>query len=177
MDSHIVASEQETEQIKTWLAEVNKTSEPELLYCASRDGWNASDFHSKCNNKGATITVVKTSEGYVFGGYADQSWASSGSWKSSNEAFLFSLKCHGGLGPTKMKLKSGQSAYATYNYSDYGPAFGRGDDICIGANGNSLKTGCANIGYSYELPSGASNNYFLTDNSSFNVAEVEVFKV
>ncbi len=47
----------------------------ELVYRASRDGWCATDFHSKCDNNGATVTVIKSTGGYVLGGYADLPWA------------------------------------------------------------------------------------------------------
>jgi hypothetical protein len=30
----------------------------ELLYRASKDGWQSSDFHRMCNNKGATISII-----------------------------------------------------------------------------------------------------------------------
>ena len=45
----------------------------ELLYRASRDGWAASNFHSCCDNKGPTVTVIK-SENYIFGGYSEAQW-------------------------------------------------------------------------------------------------------
>ena len=44
-----------------------------LIYRASRDGWNSSNFHSLCDNKGPTVTVVKSGN-YIFGGYTEQSW-------------------------------------------------------------------------------------------------------
>ena len=44
-----------------------------LIYRASRDGWNSSNFHGFCDNKGPTVTVVR-SENYIFGGYTEQSW-------------------------------------------------------------------------------------------------------
>ena len=37
----------------------NKILETSLLYRASQDGWYARDFHSKCDNKGATVTLFK----------------------------------------------------------------------------------------------------------------------
>jgi hypothetical protein len=179
MDSSIIKSKSEHNHIKTWLEEVNRHSEPELLYRGSQDGWNISDFHGKCDDKGATVTIVKTSEGYVFGGYSDQSWGGDGDWKSSNEAFLFSLKCHGGLAPTKMKIKPGKNYDAVYDYSLYGPIFGGGSDLGVG-HYDSMKQGWTNLNDTYELPVGACNT-FLTgkdgDNDLFQVAEVEVFKV
>ena len=45
-----------------------------LLYRGSRNGWAASNFHSCCDNKGPTVTVVRSSNGYVFGGYTEQPW-------------------------------------------------------------------------------------------------------
>ena len=44
-----------------------------LCYRASRDGWEAKDFHSNCDNKGPTVTVVKANDN-IFGGFTDQNW-------------------------------------------------------------------------------------------------------
>ena len=43
------------------------------LYRASRDGWAASNFHSCCDNKGPTVTVIKSGN-YIFGGYSEGEW-------------------------------------------------------------------------------------------------------
>jgi len=50
---------------------------PEIAMRASCDGWTASDFHRMCDGKVATFTVVKSSDGYVFGGYSDVAWSQS----------------------------------------------------------------------------------------------------
>jgi len=182
LDSDIIKSSDDKLHVRTWLEEVNKASKPELLYRASRDGWAKSEVHSKCDNKGATLTIAKTSKGYVFGGYSDVPWTShnDGDWKSSEEAFLFSLKCHAGLAPTKMNLKPGNNEYAVLHSSNSGASFGSGHDLCIGYNGSDLKIGYSSIGNAYKLPNGASNT-FLTGkvglNDLFEVSEVEVFRV
>ena len=44
-----------------------------LLYRGSRNGWAASAFHSCCDNKGPTVTVIKSGN-YIFGGYTEQEW-------------------------------------------------------------------------------------------------------
>ena len=46
---------------------------PCLLYRASWHGWSAEHFHSRCDNKGATVIVVKTGN-YIFGGCTLPSW-------------------------------------------------------------------------------------------------------
>ena len=40
---------------------------------AKTDGWAASTFHSNCDGRGPTVTIVKVNE-YIFGGYTDVSW-------------------------------------------------------------------------------------------------------
>ena len=44
-----------------------------LIYRSSRDGWEYINFHAHCDNKGPTVTVVKSGN-YIFGGYTEQSW-------------------------------------------------------------------------------------------------------
>ena len=77
-----------------------------------------------CDGKGATVTVVKSSGGYIFGGYTDVAWRQSGQYKPSTESLLFSLKDHAGVGPVKMPIKS--TGHAVVHYSSYGPFFGSG---------------------------------------------------
>ena len=43
---------------------------------AKTDGWEASAFHSRCDGKGPTVTIIKVGS-YIFGGYTDVSWSSS----------------------------------------------------------------------------------------------------
>ena len=40
---------------------------------ANTDGWAASTFHSNCDGKGPTVTIVQVGS-YIFGGYTDKSW-------------------------------------------------------------------------------------------------------
>lgn len=42
-------------------------------YHAKSDGFTAHDFHSRCDNKGPTVTLVQVRE-FVFGGFLDQNW-------------------------------------------------------------------------------------------------------
>ena len=50
-------------------------SHPQWLLCyrASTHGWAVSTFHSRCDGKRNTVTIIKKGQ-YVFGGYADISW-------------------------------------------------------------------------------------------------------
>jgi hypothetical protein len=43
----------------------NKTSKGNLLYRATRDGFTSKAFHSKCDGKGNTITIIKNNLNYT----------------------------------------------------------------------------------------------------------------
>jgi len=45
-----------------------------LIYRASRDGDLAKNFHQKCDFIGANITIIKTKEGHIFGGFTIKNW-------------------------------------------------------------------------------------------------------
>jgi hypothetical protein len=56
--------------LKSWIGGSFTTK---LCWRATRDGWAASTFHSNCNYKKPTVTLVKVGN-YTFGGYATESW-------------------------------------------------------------------------------------------------------
>ena len=69
--SHILDGNQEyLEQLQQWL---DDEIDWRLCYRASRDGWRSSDFHSRCDFKGPTVTLIKAGY-YIFGGYSDIPW-------------------------------------------------------------------------------------------------------
>lgn len=168
----------QSKTLVSWLPEEDsKLGEVVLLYRASRDGWASSDFHSSCDNKGVTVTIVKSGS-YIFGGYTDQPWESpsSGTYKDSAKAFLFSLVSSARMiGPAKMTLKSGENNTATYCHSDYGPTFGQGHDLSICSDPNN-KNCSSSPNKSYVFPAECANpEEFLAGNQNFTVTEVEVF--
>ena len=104
----------------------------ELLYGATRDGANASNFHQICNNKGPTLTLFKSDKNNIFGGYTSKSWTSRNGYCSDNDCFLFTLKNTQGTRPNKFRIKD--INYSIYDYYNYGPTFGNGYDINIQNN-------------------------------------------
>ncbi len=44
------------------------------LYKATSNGFAAANFHSCCDNKGPTLTLIKTVAGHTFGGFTHTSW-------------------------------------------------------------------------------------------------------
>ena len=58
-------------KLREWLGNDYKWK---LLYRASEHGYTASSFHEYCDDKGPTLIVIKSSGGWIFGGYTTQSW-------------------------------------------------------------------------------------------------------
>ena len=61
--------------LRNWLAPVAKSVNSLWKRCwrASVDGWAASTFHSRCDSKGPTVTIIRVGR-YIFGGYTSISW-------------------------------------------------------------------------------------------------------
>ena len=68
-----------------------KNIKTQLLYKSSRDGNKFSTFHKLCDNKGKTLILIKSSEGFIIGGYTPLDWNINSGWKNDNDTFLFSL--------------------------------------------------------------------------------------
>ena len=71
-ESVILTSEEHRSALKSWLAS-QEGKIWRLLFRASRDGFAAATFHSKCDNKGPTLTIVKSGNN-IFGGFTEKSW-------------------------------------------------------------------------------------------------------
>ena len=75
-DSVIVGSNKNyLTSLSNWLAPVAKSVNSLWKRCwrASVDGWAGSTFHSRCDGKGPTLTIIRVGR-YIFGGYTSKSW-------------------------------------------------------------------------------------------------------
>ena len=76
-DSKIIGGNtRQMSQLHSWLhsrLQSQANSYWSLCYRASSHGWGSSTFHSYCDRRGPTVTIIRA-HGYIFGGYTDQSW-------------------------------------------------------------------------------------------------------
>ena len=95
-----------------------------LIYRASEEGDRMEQFNFKCNNKDNELFIIKTTKGYIFGGYTKVGWIyDKGKDIFDSNAFIFSynlkkiyniknpqyaLHCQSGDG----RLSFGSSSYA-----------------------------------------------------------------
>ncbi|KAF9431849.1 Interferon-induced protein 44-like, partial [Entomortierella beljakovae] len=149
-----------------------------LQYRASRDGFDASNFHMACDQRGPTLTVVRAENGTIFGGYNSSSWSShpTGVYSTSRTNFLFTLNSR--EHPQRENIMfpvKGDGLAATYNKLNFGPTFGTGHDLFISSNCNLSSQSSSLMPTSYG-GSGASAT-ILAGSSKFRVQEYEVFLV
>jgi len=108
-----------------------------LLFRASRDGMNPAEFHKRCDNVGATLTVVKAKHSpNIFGGFTTSSWNSTAKgWKSvsSTKESLWLYSVVNALGrPIRLSLNSpGGEGCAMHCDPTTGPAYGNGHDLVV----------------------------------------------
>ena len=150
-----------------------------LLYRISRDGCNASTFHTKCDCQGPTITVLYNTNDTVYGGYTSQNWLGTGTEYSSydEKAFLFQVRYNGSSVQKKYPIKADNYANAIRCGSTLGPVFGRKESAIPFFVGDvSFSNGIflfqkGHLDNSYTL-----NNEDIT-NGSVNITDLEVYKV
>ena len=71
--SVILMNEEHRSTLKAWLPP--QDGKWKLLFRASQDGFTAQAFHGRCDNKGPTVTIVKSGSN-IFGGFTENSWHS-----------------------------------------------------------------------------------------------------
>ena len=62
-------------QYDSYLREWVGNYKMKLLYRASEHDYTAESFHECCDNQGPTLIIIKSSGGWIFGGYTNQSWS------------------------------------------------------------------------------------------------------
>ena len=151
-----------------------------LLYQGSRDGFRASDFHSHCDGKPNTLTIVKCTSGNIFGGFTSAQWKSDdGSWEYDKSAFIFSLVNRENRPLIFEHSTSDKNSVGVYG--QYGPMFGGGNDIFISDSSNTNMYSRSNVGKTYSNPDyqydSEKAKSILAGDYFFQVDEIEVFQM
>ncbi len=149
------------------------------LYAGSINGFGASNFHSNCDGFYGTLTIVKSSNLNVFGGFTKSLWNSSNAYQSDSDAFIFSLINQYNY---PVKLNPIKSVTAVYTSSSYGPTFGNNHDFYIADQSISNTNSRSNLGNSYMLPlnmtaGSTSAQTFLAGSLNFQTIEIEIYSI
>ncbi|XP_033733490.1 interferon-induced protein 44-like [Pecten maximus] len=146
------------------------------LYSSREDGSDVVEFHSRCDNRGRTLTLVYNSAGEVYGGYTSVSWQSySNKPVYDNKAFIFVLANQEGTAPIKFNIKKPESALVLDG--GCGPIFGTGPDIKVcmeKGDGRNARLTIQQNPASYDHETGSLGSYLSRDELA---SEVVVYRV
>jgi len=179
LDSLIITDQIKLNQFSN-ICEFSLKQKWTLIYRASRDGFKADNFHSKCDDKPKTLVIIKSTNGNVFGGYTEQSWSSPSNDVDilDTKAFIFSLINQDNR-PLKIKCSPNNGIGCN---KDWGPMFGGKNgksDIVIADASNLNSESFSHFGHYFKHPDYVyrSNkaNSFLAGSYKFRVAEIEVY--
>ncbi|CAI2177457.1 5793_t:CDS:2 [Funneliformis geosporum] len=64
-----------------------------LIYRATKDDMSQAAFHQNCDNKGATVVIVKINDSeQIVGGYNPFVWDLTSGWRRTYDSFIFLFK-------------------------------------------------------------------------------------
>jgi hypothetical protein len=135
-------------QLNDWIG-APRSQEWKSIYKATVDTFAATAFHAKVDNKSHTITVIRSTNGNIFGSYSPCKWTNNGSYQYDKDSFLFSL-----VNSLDKPLKfphSGSNLNSIYCSAGYGPTFGSGHDIYLVNNSDTVTGSYCNASYSYPM--------------------------
>ena len=115
MDSDLILSSENKEWLLSQLPQ--KVVTLTLLFRGSTHGWSPDKFHQLCDDKGPTITIMKSKAARVFGGFTQLSWGGNSGWKKDEKAFIYSID-------RKQIYRVDKAEKAIHCDSDRGPNFG-----------------------------------------------------
>jgi hypothetical protein len=182
IDSLIILNRSQMKELM-FLCQFTADQNWDLIYRASRDGFEASSFHSKCDDKPNTLVIIKSTNGNVFGGYTEQSWFAIGYESDSVNkldlnSFIFSLI---NKDNESLLIKCSHNYGIACSFLD-GPIFGGISgkrDIFISGKSNLKSTSYSKLGQSFIHPDylEGSNKAksFLAGSHKFQVEEIEVY--
>jgi len=146
-----------------------------IIYKATDNGFEPSSFHKSCDkNEGATVTIIQSVAGWLFGGFTTQSWMPTG-FKNDSSAFLYTITNPRNLPATRFNISSKDATTAIYTYPGFGPTFGNGYDIVVTHKSNTTASlSYTNFPVSYVDTTGVGKEIF-TGKGFFQIKDMEVF--
>jgi len=115
-------TERHQEKLSEWFGD--KFNEAHLIFKASTDGRTSKVFHDKCDSKGPTITVIRTANGSIFGGFTNISWLSKNGHAYDSAAALFTLVNPHNFPETLYETNYEKKRPNITHNPEYGPTFG-----------------------------------------------------
>ncbi|KAJ5072285.1 pep-cterm sorting domain-containing protein [Anaeramoeba ignava] len=193
----IIKSIEYVKKLKEWINDGEFFSRMKLGFSAIQDGFDCKKWHSKCDNKGKTLVIIRTEDNFIFGGFTSIGFTNDRSkWRKKDrkdyggyiidpKAFIFSLRNDkDDRKPEKFSIQKGEEEFAILYHGNLGPVFGsnqnpfEGPDFALNSN---LQSGYSNLGETYNLPNGIeygtneTQNYLTGSYDKWEVDELETY--
>ncbi|KAK3596054.1 hypothetical protein CHS0354_032582 [Potamilus streckersoni] len=174
-------TKEDKEQLSEWIGQGPKQFT--LLYCMNSHGCDPQVFHEKCDNRGATVTIIYSTSNHVFGGYTSISWQNSAEvrYAYDKSAFLFHLRYKDKKGSETGMFPVQRPEFAIVTYLLSGPQFGQNGELCTFFHVVTKRSGLfnlnarINIGDTYNLPQDSTFQDLIT--GTYNAFNIEVYSV
>ncbi len=156
-------------------------SQATKIYQASLHGFAAAQFHSKVDGKLGTLSIIKSTNGNIFGGFTKLSWsaAQGAGYYDDPSAYLISLTNNQNF---SCKLNALPPYSKNIYTGPYGPTFGQFPyhPFIISDNSNVNFNSYSEMGPMYQIPLNYTNgstaaNSFLAGSRNFQTFEIEVY--
>ena len=134
--SKLIDTRDKLEKLATLLNVDARLLKLTTLFSTRTNGWSPAAFHSLCDNKGPSLTIVQDAGGSLYGGYTSISWTSSTGLANDSKAFLFRSESSGSGNLESIK-RSGNGNEIFQN-AEYGPVFGCKHDFFTFDNKTSI---------------------------------------
>ncbi|GBC26898.2 carbohydrate-binding module family 13 protein [Rhizophagus irregularis DAOM 181602=DAOM 197198] len=154
--------------ISKWIngLDVNASYEFKLIFRGSRNGFTSKKFHSICDNKSHTVTIIKVRDSSeILGGYNPIDWKSGGYYTATNDSFIFSFDENQDIN-NHILSRVMDSDVAISNHTQRGPSFGEKDLILRGASLDNCV--CSKTFYDKAI---------RNSSSKFSLEDYEIFQI
>ena len=138
-----------------------------------KDGDSATKFHEKCDNIGPNLSIIKTKENIIFGGFTMNNWSGNSINKKDDLSFVFNLQ-----NKKIYNIKKGENSIycSKSNLINFHNAKGGYSTLyvinnCLSKRSNTCcknDSSYQNFTIDYELNNG---------NQFFNVSEMEIYEI
>ena len=144
-----------------------------LKFSALKDGDTVQKFHNKCDNIGPNLSIVKTKENLIFGGFTMNNWSGLEINKKDNLSFIFNFQNR-----KIYHIKQGENATYCDNNSLINFYRGRGCSTLRVSN-NFLSYSCNNTCTLEDTAfNGFNSDYELNNGKQcFSISDFEIYEV
>ena len=183
IDSNILTSNKQKDLLFELLSQQsmhsNILSGMKLLYRASENQFDATQFHTLCDNQENIITIIQSKKESIFGGYTKVGFKTKKGFIEDDKAFLFSIDDES---TNVYNIDKWETEYALKSQPTSGPCFGGGFDLFICDKCDAEKQSYIKVSSdSYNIQNatkfcGSTDNWESKIKFTFFVKDYEVFQ-